>query len=77
MQVKYIMTIDTSDARRWEAGWKGHELAQLKRLSKLTLEQKIRWLESAQEMVHTMQAALKPGPGESKGMARYSSVPER
>lgn len=68
------MTIDTlnssTDARSWEAGWKGHELAQMKRLSKLTLEQKIRWLESAQEMVHTMQARLKPEPRESKGVAR-------
>ena len=41
----------------WEAGWQGHELAQMKRLAALSLEQKIRWLESAQEMVLQMQAA--------------------
>lgn len=39
----------------WESGWQGHELAQMKRLAALSLEQKIRWLESAQEMVSRMQ----------------------
>ncbi len=39
----------------WESGWEGHELAQMRRLAKLSLEQKIRWLESAQEMVQWMQ----------------------
>ncbi len=39
----------------WESGWQGHELAQMKRLAALSLEQKIRWLESAQEMVVRMQ----------------------
>ena len=39
----------------WESGWEGHELAQMRRLAKLSLEQKIRWLESAQEMVQGMQ----------------------
>ena len=39
----------------WESGWEGHELTQMRRLAKLPPEQKIRWLESAQEMVQRMQ----------------------
>ena len=39
----------------WESGWEGHELAQMRRLAELPPEQKIRWLESAQEMVQRMQ----------------------
>lgn len=39
----------------WESDWQGHELAQMKRLAALSMEQKIRWLESAQEMVVRMQ----------------------
>ena len=41
----------------WESDWQGHELAQMKRLAALSLEQKIRWLESAQEMALQMQQA--------------------
>ena len=39
----------------WESGWQGHESAQLQRMARLTLEQKIRWLQSAPEFVIKMQ----------------------
>jgi hypothetical protein len=45
----------SSDQTNWEAGWEGHEMAQLKRFAKLSFEQKIRWLESAQEMAARLQ----------------------
>ena len=35
----------------WEEGWNGHEQAQLHRLAKLSLAEKLRWLEEAQELV--------------------------
>ncbi len=38
-----------------ESGWEGHEAAQLRRMARLTLEQKSRWLQSAQEMVKKME----------------------
>ncbi len=43
--VLFSPTLDTPSVRRWR----------MRRLAKLTLEQKIRWLESAQEMVQRMQ----------------------
>ena len=38
----------------WEYGWDGHEKAQLIRMSKLCLIEKIRWLEEAQEMLENL-----------------------
>jgi hypothetical protein len=55
---------NNSDDTIWESGWDGHELAQMRRLAKLTMEQKIRWLESAQEMVWWMQQS-QPAKNES------------
>jgi len=41
--------------RRWESGWDDHQLQQMLRLSKLTLAEKIAWLEEAHNMVLHMQ----------------------
>lgn len=46
--------------KRWESGWDGHEIAQLRRMAALSLEEKIRWLESAQKMVQQMRGS-QPG----------------
>lgn len=37
--------------RLWEKGWDGHEMAQLKRMASLSFQEKIIWLEEAQEML--------------------------
>ena len=34
--------------RAWERGWDGHALEQLRRLARLSLAEKIAWLEQAQ-----------------------------
>lgn len=47
------MTERTSDAD-WERGWDGHELAQLRRLAKLSLEAKLDWLEEAQRVAERL-----------------------
>ena len=45
----------------WAARWDGHERAQLRRLSRLPLAEKLRWLEEADELVrHLRQARQLP-----------------
>ena len=47
-----------SDADRvWERGWDGHNLSQLRRLARLSLAEKIRWLEEAQRVVGRLERA--------------------
>ena len=38
------------DERIWESGWEGHSRAQRRRLARLTMAEKLRWLEEAQEL---------------------------
>jgi hypothetical protein len=45
----------------WEAGWDGHALAQLRRLARLPLSEKLRWLEEAHQIVRHLNSE-KPGP---------------
>ncbi len=40
-----------TDDATWEHGWTGHELAQLRRLARLTLAEKVQWLEDAAHLV--------------------------
>ncbi|MFC1868092.1 hypothetical protein ACFL0H_08180 [Thermodesulfobacteriota bacterium] len=40
--------------RLWELGWDGHEKAQLLRMSRLSLREKIKWLEEAQEVFENL-----------------------
>lgn len=60
----------------WEKGWDGHQRSQMRRLARLSLAEKIQWLEEAQELVqhlaqarHTTVAVTCPpgrtGPGPS------------
>jgi hypothetical protein len=46
----------------WETGWDGHEKAQRLRMSRLSLIEKIKWLEDAQEVINRLQG--------QKGMAK-------
>ena len=50
----------TQAARLWEKGWDGHEKAQLLRLARLSLRDKIRWLEEAQEMIKDLARLKSP-----------------
>ena len=42
---------DDSPVHAWEPGWDGHEHAQLLRIVRLTLAEKLKWLEEAQRLV--------------------------
>lgn len=52
---------DRANESGWDASWEGHSLAQLQRLSKLTLIEKLEWLEQAQR---TVEAMKRTGTGE-------------
>ena len=43
------------DHHMWEKGWEGHEKAQLLRMAALSFEEKIRWLEEAQEVIQALE----------------------
>lgn len=45
------MPEDPRDEREWERGWEGHERAQRRRMARLTLAEKLEWLENAQRLV--------------------------
>jgi len=42
---------EDSVVHAWESGWDGHEHAQLLRMARLTLAEKLEWLEEAQKLV--------------------------
>lgn len=44
-------------AQVWEHGWNEHEQLQLKRLARLTMIQKLQWLEDAHRVVRHLQAS--------------------
>jgi len=44
-----------TDERIWEDGWEGHELEQLRRLARLSLPEKLAWLEDAHQLVLELQ----------------------
>ena len=43
------------DDRGWDAGWEGHEIAQRKRLARLSLIEKLEWLESAHRLARHLR----------------------
>ena len=55
---------DPRDERAWERGWEGHEIAQRRRMARLTLAEKLEWLESAQRMVFHLRRGARPGRAE-------------
>ena len=48
--------IDPREELLWEVGWLGHETAQRRRLAALSLTEKLRWLEEAQQVVTQLKA---------------------
>ena len=53
--------------RVWESGWEGHSTAQRRRLARLPLTEKLRWLEEAHALVmHLARARKGNGQDESR-----------
>lgn len=48
------------DDRRWTRGWDDHQQAQLQRLARLSLADKLAWLEQADAIVRHLQRARRP-----------------
>jgi hypothetical protein len=48
---------DSTQNRQWEHGWDEHNTMQLRRLARLSLEEKLEWLEEAHRLVRQMEAA--------------------
>lgn len=51
------------DGTGWERGWTGHERAQRRRLARLTMAEKLRWLEESQQVVESLTRARHGGGG--------------
>ena len=57
---------DPRDERLWESGWEGHAIAQRRRMARLSLAEKLEWLESAQRLVRNLgRGASRAGGAES------------
>ena len=54
---------DPRDERVWERGWEGHERAQRRRMARLSLAEKLEWLESAQRLVFHLRRGGRSGGG--------------
>ena len=46
-----------SNERCWERGWEGHTEAQLRRLARRPLPEKLEWLEQAHRVARHLQAS--------------------
>jgi len=46
---------DREPKHEWERGWDGHSKAQLQRLAKLSLAERLRWLEEAQFVMERLK----------------------
>ena len=49
--------------REWECGWEDHEARQRQRLSRLSLSEKLMWLEQTQQMITHMQTSRPASAG--------------
>jgi hypothetical protein len=47
---------DPRDARVWERGWEEHEQLQLERLARLSMAEKLAWLDEAHRIVRHMES---------------------
>jgi hypothetical protein len=65
---------DDHEQRVWERGWDEHERLQLVRMAKLSLAQKLEWLEQAHRLVRQFEAQRKsaqsPNPGEASDSSK-------
>jgi hypothetical protein len=53
------MPEDAAPEQGWDRGWEGHRRAQMRRLARLTLAQKLAWLEEAHRLVRAVAASRK------------------
>ena len=56
---------DSAQILQWERGWEEHQVMQLKRMARLSLPEKIAWLEEAHRLVLRMKAANSVEPDEN------------
>jgi hypothetical protein len=52
---------DSPSDHVWEQGWEGHERAQKERMARLTLAEKLAWLEEAQRVARHLQQSAARG----------------
>ena len=57
---------DSLQVFQWERGWEEHQVMQLKRMARLSLPEKIAWLEEAHRLVLYMKAANSVRPDENQ-----------
>lgn len=50
-------SIPVQASTEWTPGWEQHELDQLRRMAKLTLAEKLEWLEEAHALIHRLARA--------------------
>jgi hypothetical protein len=55
-----------SNQHQWERGWDDHEQQQLQRLARLSLPEKLKWLEEAHRLVRQIAAREAPGDNPKK-----------
>ena len=67
MDEKIENSADSNTEQSWERGWSDHEQQQLERLSKLTLAQKLAWLEEAHRLVRQLEAARRSSESFEQG----------
>ena len=53
----------------WERGWEGHTEAQRLRIACLSLTEKLRWLEEAQQVLVHLRRGPRPRPGRERPTA--------
>ena len=53
---------ELNQARYWERGWTGHELAQMRRMARLPLSEKLAWLEEAHRLAEQLRQQAQGGP---------------
>lgn len=56
---------DRHDGLEWERGWEGHARAQQRRLARLSLAEKLAWLEEAHRLVLQIEKSRKGPRSES------------
>lgn len=62
-----------TEERLWERGWDGHLSAQLRRMARLPLAEKLEWLEEAQRLAEQIQAGRTGGPSDRTAGANYNA----
>ena len=61
------MSGETTDEERfWEAGFEGHAEAQMRRLGRLPLSERLAWLEEAQRLAARIAAARKAAASDAE-----------